>query len=83
VSVYCLGVVVLLTLAVLWVAHRRAERLWAEQLIRDFERAFPGRCAVCAHMRYGVREGHATPGSPTPTHRDCPEGWPLGGRPKD
>jgi hypothetical protein len=80
-GLYWVGVAVLALL--FWRHQRRASTRAGVQLIMDFERAFPGRCAVCAHMRYGIREGHASADTPTPPHRDCPEGWPMGGRPKE
>lgn len=55
--------------------RERAERLRLEciELIHRHQRAFPGRCPVCAFHRWGLDRGFEPPGSAVPPHDGCPE----------
>jgi hypothetical protein len=41
-----------------------------KRMVEDFQRMFPGRCAVCSFHRWGVMEGHER--GPVEPH-DCIE----------
>lgn len=53
--------------------YRKDQRDLRDFLDR-FEKAFPGRCQICAYHQYGIREGHVKPGTLPKDHR-CVEKW--------
>jgi hypothetical protein len=46
--------------------RRWLHRMILGKMIEDWERRFPGRCLICAHWRYGMREGFTQ--GPVPPH---------------
>lgn len=48
----------LIVLLLLLFLLRAWGRRWADETLRGFVAAFPGRCPICAYHRYGLQEGH-------------------------
>ena len=45
---------------------------WAERVINEHQKAFPGRCPICSFHRYGLQNGLTKDHKPNPHW--CPEG---------
>lgn len=58
----------------LWGGERMLSDGRPLNVLEQFERRFPGRCAICSYHRYGVTHGHVAPGVPVDAHEGCPEG---------
>ena len=46
---------------------------WGRQMREEFEKKFPGKCALCALVDYGILHGHENPDA-RPKPHPCIEG---------
>lgn len=68
-------VISLLALLVIaaYVAFKLTVARWADETTREFEREFPGQCAYCSLMWYGITHGHESLEARPKPHK-CKEG---------